>query len=52
MQPVDTVDLFSELKDALFKTLARVRTKGQGSATYNGHFLAHVTRRLRVLKGR
>ena len=52
VQPVDTGDLFSELQDALFKTLARVRTKGQGSAPYNGHFLAHVTCRLRALKGR
>ena len=52
VQPVDTGDLFSELRTELVKTLALVRKMGQGSATYNGHFLAHVTRRLRVLKGR
>ena len=52
VQPVDTGDLFGELCTALVKTLALVRKIGQGSATYNGHFLAHVTRRLRALKAR
>ena len=52
VQPVDTGDLFSELRTELVKTLALVRKIGQGSATYNGHFLAHVTRRLRALKAR
>ncbi len=50
VQLVDTGDLFSELKAELVKTLALVHKIGQGSVTYNGHFLAHVTRRLRTLR--
>ena len=52
VHPVDTGGLFFELMAELVKTLALVRKIGQRSATYNGHFLAHVTRRLRALRGR
>ena len=52
VQPVNTVELFSDLKTELAKTLAQVRKIGQGSPTYNGHFLSNVTRRLRSLGAR